>query len=114
MKYSKSETCPNLQPFFSLQLDIQSPTVNSVMDALREYFCSAELENSSSNGLGDQQQQQQLSSNNSLVEHEPSSRFLTLSLEELPAVLILHLKRMLFDGNTGGCVKVNIHVIKWF
>jgi hypothetical protein len=88
-----------LQPFFALQLDIQSPRVQSVVDALRENFSSEQLDGGGSISSCQLQQggtdQQQL-----------SSPVLTLSLEELPPVLILHLKRMLYDGSTGDCIKV--------
>lgn len=92
VRSSNAETSATLQPFFTLQLDIQSPTVHTVTEALAENFSSEQLDSSC-------QQQQQ----------PAPSRVLTLSLEELPPVLILHLKRMLYDGTTGGCVKV----MKW-
>ena len=95
VRSSNAETSATLQPFFALQLDIQSSTVHSVMEALLENFSSEQLEGS---WLADQEQQQQ----------QLPSRVLTLSLEELPPVLILHLKRMLYDGSTGGCVKVSL------
>jgi ubiquitin carboxyl-terminal hydrolase 10 len=99
VKYSNAGMSATLQPFFALQLDIQSPRVQSVVDALRENFSSEQLEGGGSISSCQLQQggtdQQQL-----------SSPVLTLSLEELPPVLILHLKRMLYDGSTGDCIKV--------
>jgi ubiquitin carboxyl-terminal hydrolase 10 len=89
-----------LQPFFALQLDIQSPRVQSVVDALRENFSSEQLEGG---GIISSCQVQQGSSTD---QQQLSSPVLTLSLEELPPVLILHLKRMLYDGSTGDCIKV--------
>jgi ubiquitin carboxyl-terminal hydrolase 10 len=89
-----------LQPFFALQLDIQSPRVQSVVDALRENFSSEQLEGGGSISSC------QLQQGSSTDQQQLSSPVLTLSLEELPPVLILHLKRMLYDGSTGDCIKV--------
>ena len=106
MRYSNAETSATLQPFFALQLDIQSATVHSVLDALRENFTAEELEGSCASSSDPAAQQQPNSSCVSDQQQQLNTRILTLSLEELPPVLILHLKRMLFDGSTGGCVKV--------
>ena len=77
------ETSATLQPFFTLQLDIQSPDVNNLQEVLLTNFTSEVLEgyrNPRSGQLADASK--------------------TLSLEDLPPVLILHLKRMVYDGHT--------------
>ncbi len=102
VKYSNAGMSATLQPFFALQLDIQSPRVQSVMDALRENFSSEQLEGSGN--ISSCQPQQ----GSSTDQQQLSSPVLTLSLEELPPVLILHLKRMLYDGSTGDCIKVPV------
>ena len=101
VKYSNAGMSATLQPFFALQLDIQSPRVQSVVDALRENFSSEQLE-----GGGSSISSCQLQQSGSTDQQQLSSPVLTLSLEELPPVLILHLKRMLYDGSTGDCIKV--------
>jgi ubiquitin carboxyl-terminal hydrolase 10 len=101
VKYSNAGMSATLQPFFALQLDIQSPRVQSVVDALRENFSSEQLEGGG-NSISSCQPQQ----SGSTDQQQLSSPVLTLSLEELPPVLILHLKRMLYDGSTGDCIKV--------
>ncbi len=101
VKYSNAGMSATLQPFFALQLDIQSPRVQSVVDALRENFSSEQLEGGGSSISSCQPQQ-----SGSTDQQQLSSPVLTLSLEELPPVLILHLKRMLYDGSTGDCIKV--------
>jgi len=93
VKSASNETSATLQPFFTLQLDIQSDNVTSVDDALLENFSSEQLDGYI------------CSKTNMEVE---ASR--NLSLEELPPILILHLKRFVYDGTTGGCQKVMKHV----
>ena len=85
----------NLQPFYALQLDIQSPGVHSVEDALRENFTSERIDGYICPRTGRAAEVEQ-----------------TGSLEELPPVLVLHLKRMVYDGATGGCQKVVKMVFK--
>ena len=79
----------NLQPFFTLQLDIQNPGVNSVQDALCLNFASEKIDGYVCPKSG---------------KVTEASR--TMSLENLPPILVLHLKRMVYDGSTGGCQKV--------
>jgi len=93
VKSANNETSATLQPFFTLQLDIQSDNVTSVDDALLENFSSEQLDGYI------------CSKTNMEVE---ASR--NLSLEELPPILILHLKRFVYNGTTGGCQKVMKHV----
>jgi ubiquitin carboxyl-terminal hydrolase 10 len=76
------ETSATLQPFFALQLDIQSPDVASLQDVLVNNFTSELLEGYRNPRSG-----------------QLASASKTLSLEELPQVLILHLKRMVYDGH---------------
>jgi len=84
-----SEASATLQPFFTLQLDIQAASVHSLEDALAQNFASEKIEG-------------YLCPRTGLVAE--ANR--TLSLEELPPVLVLHLKRMVYDGTTLGGQKV--------
>jgi len=93
VKSANNETSSTLQPFFTLQLDIQSDNVMSVEDALHENFSSERLDG--------------YICSKTKMEIEASRN---LSLEELPSILILHIKRFVYDGNTGGCQKVMKHV----
>lgn len=88
MLYSDTTTY-NLQPFYALQLDIQSLAVLTVEDALRENFTSEKINGYICPKTGKIAEATQ-----------------TGSLEELPPILILHLKRMVYDSMTGGCQKV--------
>jgi len=93
VKSANNETSATLQPFFTLQLDIQSDNVNSLEDALKENFSSEQLDG--------------YICSKTKMEVEASRN---LSLEELPPILILHIKRFVYDGTTGGCQKVMKHV----
>lgn len=77
-----------LQPFFTLQLDIQSLKITSVKEALETF--------------GTKEAVHGFMSNKTKTEVEASKR---TSLEELPPVLILHLKQFVYD-KTGGCQKL--------
>lgn len=77
-----------LQPFFTLQLDIQSPKITSVREALENF--------------GTKEAVHGFMSNKTKTEVEASKR---TSLEELPPALILHLKQFVYD-KTGGCQKL--------
>ena len=83
------ETSAILQPFFALQLDIQANSVQSVEDALIQNFSSESID-----GYICPKTEQVAEATR------------TQSLEGLPPTLILHLKRMVYDGTTGGCQKV--------
>lgn len=77
------ETSATLQPFFSLQLDIQTHNVQNIQQVLEHNFAVEKLDeyrNPRSGQLGDASK--------------------TLSVEELPPIMILHLKRMVHDGYT--------------
>ena len=93
VKSANNESSATLQPFYTLQLDIQSESITSVTDALLENFSSEILDGYI------------CSRTNMAVE---ASR--NLSLEELPPILILHLKRFVYSGSSGGCQKVMKHV----
>jgi len=89
VKSANNETSATLQPFFTLQLDIQSDSITSVNDALAENFSSEQLD-----GYICSKTKQEVEASRNL------------SLEELPPILILHLKRFVYNGTTGGCQKV--------
>merc|ERR1712061_247495 len=75
----KSETGDNsatLQPFYTLQLDIQDQTVQNVTDALAQNFANEKLD-----GFICSKTKKEIDATR------------ILSLEELPPILILHLKR---------------------
>ncbi|XP_013794736.1 ubiquitin carboxyl-terminal hydrolase 10-like [Limulus polyphemus] len=83
-----NESSAFLQPFFTLQLDIQSERVVSVLSALN-HLTSKELV-------------QGYTSAKTKQEVEASRR---ITIEELPLVLVLHFKRFVYDKN-GGSKKV--------
>jgi len=78
-----------LQPFFTLQLDIQGDKIWSLKDALEAYFVKENL--------------QGFTCTTTNTEVEASRR---TSLEELPLILIFHLKYFVFDRQ-GGCQKLH-------
>lgn len=84
----KDSSC-TLQPFYTLQLDIQDKDIQSVTDALQTNFANEKLD-----GFVCGKTKQEVEATRSL------------SLEELPPVLILHLKRFVYDGATGGVQKI--------
>lgn len=89
VKAEGGETSATLQPFFTLQLDIQHDSITSVDEALSENFSSEQLD-----GYICSKTKQQVEASRNL------------SLEDLPPILVLHLKRFVYDGTTGGCQKV--------
>ncbi|XP_051986808.1 ubiquitin carboxyl-terminal hydrolase 10-like isoform X2 [Xyrauchen texanus] len=82
-----SKESATLQPFFTLQLDIQSEKVRTVQEALEVLVARESVQ-----GYTTKTKQ----------EIEISRR---MTLEELPPVLVLHLKRFVFE-KTGGCQKL--------
>ncbi|XP_059373571.1 ubiquitin carboxyl-terminal hydrolase 10-like isoform X2 [Carassius carassius] len=76
-----------LQPFFTLQLDIQSEKIRTVQEALEVLVARESVQGYTTK---------------SKQEIEISRR---VTLEELPPVLVLHLKRFVFE-KTGGCQKL--------
>ncbi|KAM6222953.1 ubiquitin carboxyl-terminal hydrolase 10 [Rhynchocyon petersi] len=82
-----SKESATLQPFFTLQLDIQSDKIRTVQDALESLVARESV-------LGYTTKTKQ--------EVEISRR---VTLEKLPPVLVLHLKRFVYE-KTGGCQKL--------
>ena len=81
-----------IQPFQSLQLDITPSNVNSVSDALTNLTLPERLYGfQSTNSTEDSATKQTL-------------------LESLPRVLILHLKRFVYDSQTGAILKDSKYV----
>jgi len=74
-----------LQPFFTLQLDIQDDNIHSVRDALEGLSTKEEVSCTSS------------------VNGQEIAMWKQLSLEVLPIILVVHLKRFLFDKS---CTKI--------
>lgn len=90
VQHSAGEPTATLQPFFTLQLDIQSASVGSVGEALSSNFATERLD-----GYIDAATKQEVEASRSL------------SLEDLPPVLILHMKRFLYDTSSGGSQKLS-------
>ncbi|KAK2086660.1 Ubiquitin carboxyl-terminal hydrolase 10 [Saguinus oedipus] len=82
-----SEESATLQPFFTLQLDIQSDKIRTVQEALESLVAKESVQ-----GYTTKTKQQV----------EISRR---VTLEKLPRVLVLHLKRFVYE-KTGGCQKL--------
>lgn len=82
-----SKESATLQPFFTLQLDIQSDKIRTVQDALESLVARESVQ-----GYTTKTKQ----------EVEVSRR---VTLEKLPPVLVLHLKRFVYE-KTGGCQKL--------
>uniref|UniRef100_A0A671M3E4 Ubiquitin carboxyl-terminal hydrolase n=1 Tax=Sinocyclocheilus anshuiensis TaxID=1608454 RepID=A0A671M3E4_9TELE len=82
-----SKESATLQPFFTLQLDIQSEKIHTVQEALEVLVARESVQGYTTK---------------SKQEIEISRR---VTLEELPPVLVLHLKRFVFE-KTGGCQKL--------
>jgi ubiquitin carboxyl-terminal hydrolase 10 len=89
VKSGGGESSATLQPFFTLQLDIQSSDITSIHQALVKNFDSEDID-----GYICQKTKKVVEASRSL------------SLEELPPILILHMKRFVYDGSTGGVQKV--------
>ncbi|KAM9764855.1 ubiquitin carboxyl-terminal hydrolase 10 isoform 2-T2 [Menidia menidia] len=86
-----SKESATLQPFFTLQLDIQSDKIRTVQDALETLVARESVQGYTSK---------------TKQEIEISRR---VTLEELPPVLVLHLKRFVFE-KTGGCQKLTKNI----
>lgn len=82
--HAVSTSSATLQPFFTLQLDIQSENVRSVKEALQCLVIKETLQ-----GYHCSKTKQEVA----------ASRQITL--EELPPILILHLKRFVYDKDGG-------------
>lgn len=83
------EPTATLQPFFNLQLDIQSEKVGNVTEALANNFASEIID-----GYLCPKTKQEVEAVKSM------------SLEELPPILVLHLKRFVYDGSGKGSQKL--------
>uniref|UniRef100_A0A1A8GYE3 Ubiquitin carboxyl-terminal hydrolase n=1 Tax=Nothobranchius korthausae TaxID=1143690 RepID=A0A1A8GYE3_9TELE len=86
-----SKESATLQPFFTLQLDIQSEKIRTVQEALEALVARESVQGYTSK---------------TKQEIEISRR---VTLEELPPVLVLHLKRFVFE-KTGGCQKLTKNI----
>uniref|UniRef100_A0A8D3DMW4 Ubiquitin carboxyl-terminal hydrolase n=1 Tax=Scophthalmus maximus TaxID=52904 RepID=A0A8D3DMW4_SCOMX len=86
-----SKESATLQPFFTLQLDIQSEKIRTVQEALDTLVARESVQGYTSK---------------TKQEIEISRR---VTLEELPPVLVLHLKRFVFE-KTGGCQKLTKNI----
>ncbi|CAG0888269.1 unnamed protein product [Darwinula stevensoni] len=84
------QTTATLQPFFTLQLDIQGDSIDSVPGALSSLVARETLDHA----------------NEKQIETKVSRQ---MAFESLPRILILHLKRFLYDKN-GGCQKLTKEV----
>jgi len=89
VKVEGKDSSATLQPFYTLQLDIQDNDIQNVTDALLSNFASEKLD-----GFVCGKTKKEVEATRSL------------SLEELPPVLILHLKRFVYDAATGGVQKI--------
>jgi len=78
-----------LQPFFSLQLDIQSEKVSNVTEAIVNNFATEIIDG--------------YLCPKTKVAVEASK---SMTLEELPPILVLHLKRFVYDGSGKGSQKL--------
>ncbi|XP_054707677.1 ubiquitin carboxyl-terminal hydrolase 10-like [Uloborus diversus] len=85
---SGNKTSASIQPFFTLQLDIQSENVNSVAEALKEMTVKEPIQ-----GYTCAKTKQEVEA------------YSHIALQKLPPILILHLKRFVYN-KTGGCKKV--------
>uniref|UniRef100_A0AAX7VKB2 Ubiquitin carboxyl-terminal hydrolase n=1 Tax=Astatotilapia calliptera TaxID=8154 RepID=A0AAX7VKB2_ASTCA len=86
-----SKESATLQPFFTLQLDIQSDKIRTVQEALETLVARESVQGYTSK---------------TKQEIEISRR---VTLEELPPVLVLHLKRFVFE-KSGGCQKLTKNI----
>jgi len=89
VKAEGGETSATLQPFYTLQLDIQDPEIRTLTEALTANFAS-----------------EQLDGYLCARTKEEIAAVKVSSLEELPPVLILHLKRFVYCAKTGGVQKL--------
>ncbi|KAF8770337.1 Ubiquitin carboxyl-terminal hydrolase 10 like protein [Argiope bruennichi] len=85
---TKTVKTASIQPFFTLQLDIQSDNVTSVSEALKEMTVKVPIQ-----GYVCAKSKQEVEA------------FNHVALQKLPPILILHLKRFVYNKN-GGCKKV--------
>lgn len=84
---SKQKSSITIQPFYSIQLDIQSPHIGSVEEALTASLAREDMDDVGSSRA---------------VKH--------LCIEALPPILVLHVKRFVYDRKCGSFVKVCKHI----
>jgi len=89
VKAEGGDNSATLQPFYTLQLDIQNDDIRTLTDALISNFASEELD-----GFLCAKTKKEIAAVKSS------------SLEELPPTLILHLKRFVYSSSTGGVQKL--------
>ena len=89
VQHSNAEPTATLQPFLTLQLDIQSEKICNVADAIACNFAEEAIDG------------YMCSKTNQEIEASRS-----MSLEELPPILVLHLKRFIYDESSNGCQKL--------
>ena len=89
VQHSNGDPTATLQPFLTFQLDIQSDKIGNVADAISNNFAVETIDG------------YMCSKTNQEVEASRS-----MSLEELPPILVLHLKRFIYDGSSNGCQKL--------
>ncbi|XP_058849704.1 ubiquitin carboxyl-terminal hydrolase 10 isoform X1 [Acipenser ruthenus] len=96
-----SKESATLQPFFSLQLDIQSEKIRTVQEALETLVARESVQGYTTKS------KQEVGIQNSLFLLTPAGVEISrrVTLEELPPVLVLHLKRFVYE-KTGGCQKL--------
>eukprot|EP00124_Ichthyophonus_hoferi_P000084 Ihof_evm4s3 gene=Ihof_evmTU4s3 len=90
LKINNKKPSVTYQPYNCLPLDIQSPDVNTVYEALTHLFVKESVD-----GVKCPNTKQEL----------PASK--QSALEELPPVLVLHLKRFVYDTTLGATLKVH-------
>jgi len=89
-QHANGEPTATLQPFLTLQLDIQSAEkISNVSEAIACNFAEEAIDG------------YMCSKTNQEIEASRS-----MSLEELPPILVLHLKRFIYDGSSNGCQKL--------
>ena len=89
-QHANGEPTATLQPFLTLQLDIQSAEkITNVSEAIASNFKEEAIDG------------YMCSKTNQEIEASRS-----MSLEELPPILVLHLKRFIYDGSSNGCQKL--------
>ena len=89
-----------VEPFQSLQLDLTLPHVTSVTDALWSLTQPEHLD-----GFFTHRVSSSVSANSSPIKSASEATKQTL-LESLPPILILHLKRFVYEPRTGSTLKV--------
>merc|ERR1712038_734172 len=89
VQHSNAEPTATLQPFLTSQLDIQSEKICNVADAIACNFAEEAIDG------------YMCSKTNQEIEASRS-----MSLEELPPILVLHLKRFIYDESSNGCQKL--------